>query len=372
MPLSFDLSAVNVPQSVPQRRTPFGEPVILKQTFKQQQQFTFSFQPAASTLKNTLVKAIDVRAEADECKEVDRGDDEINDQYVIPPNRSLCVAVLCRNETGKQHPRSVLGDHGHLERSSAWLHLIGGLIFILYTGFRQFLDRPATVANHLVTLACGTTGLAFLFSTVYHVTSPNQKMAYYTRLLDYFGIYLAISIGGICDTAIATRGFENVATISIVDAPVAALVTFIFFTVRRLTTSSDESWKSYFQECTITFGMFRKSHVDLDHASTRQSTSFVICSAYFTSIPQLLRVFEPGSVAVVVSLQAVSFLIIVCGMLWDNLLLWPDKLIARGRGPALLSSRSLGCACSSHAWWHLLAVVASVWSVASREAALLL
>jgi predicted membrane channel-forming protein YqfA (hemolysin III family) len=386
MPLSFDLSGVNSSSNVAQRRTSASvltpvAPVLLQPlelkfsktpVTQQQQQFTFSFAPATSTLKSSFLNALDIKAEVDQCQEVDRGDDPENDQYTVPPERSLCVSVFCRNETGRRHPRSVLGDHGHLERSSAWIHLIGGLAFVIYTGLRQLLERPTTIANSLVTAACGATGLAFLCSTVYHTTAPSKQWAYWTRLLDYFGIYFAIAVGGICDTAIATRGFENIEIISIVDAPLAAAITFAFFVVRRLVTSPDDTWQGYLGGCSVTFGLFRLGHLDLEHASTRQATSFIVVSSYFVSLPQLFRIFDNGDIVVVVAFQAASFVTIVAGMFWDNIFIWPDVPMSQGRGPAFLSSRKLGCVCSSHAWWHLLAVLASVWSVASRESAVVL
>ncbi|MDA9603519.1 hemolysin III family protein [bacterium] len=327
MPLSFDLSDVNS-SSVPQRRTSTSvltpvAPVLLQplelKFYKTNvpqpiQPFTFSFAPPASTFKTTFLNTLDIKAEADQCQEIDRGDDPENDQYTVPPKRSLCVSVFCHNATGRRHPRSVLGDFGHLERSSAWIHLIGGLAFVLYTGLRQLLERPNTIANSLVTAACGATGLAFLCSTVYHTTAPSKQWAYWTRLLDYFGIYFAIAVGGICDTAIATRGFENVATISVIDAPLAAAITFAFFVVRRLVTSPDETWQGYLNGCSVTFGLFRLCHLDLEHASTRQATSFIVVSSYFVSLPQLFRVFENGDIVVVVALQAAAFVTIVGGM----------------------------------------------------------
>ena len=95
-------------------------------------------------------------------------------------------------------------------------------------------------------------------------------------------------------------------------------------------------------------------------------------SSYFVSLPQLFRIFDNGDVIVVVVLQALSFVTIVGGMFLDNLFVWPDIGISDGKGPSFLSSRRMGCVCSSHAWWHLLAVLASMWSVASREAAVVL
>lgn len=201
MPLSFDLSGVNSSSNTAQRRTSGSvltpmllqplEPKFSKPIHAIQAQplepFTFSFAPPASTFKTTFMNALDIKAEADQCQEIDRADDPENDQYTVAPEKSLCFAVFCKHETGRRHPRSVLGDHGHLERSSAWIHLLGGLAFVIYTGLRQLMERPNTVANSLVTAACGATGLAFLCSTVYHVTAPSKQWAYWTRLLDYFG-----------------------------------------------------------------------------------------------------------------------------------------------------------------------------------------
>lgn len=323
----------------------------------------------------TIMTTLSVKSELlDRCQEVDdeeRGDSEAHDQYTVASNRSLCVSVFCRHDTGRSHPKSVLGDYGHIERSSAWIHLIGGVVFALYAGIRHTFARTNTTTDALVTASAAATAIAFLLSTLYHTTAPNKNMAYWTRLADYAGIYFAMSIGGICDSSIATRGFENVATISIIDAPLAAAVTFVFFVVRRLLTPADETWAGYLNSCSVTFGLFRLGHLDLDHASTRQATSFIIVAAYFLSVPQLVRIFEFEAVATIVTLQALSFAAIIIGMAIDNVIVFPDASLSQGKGPSFMASRRLGCVCSSHAIWHIFAVLASVWSLGARESALL-
>ena len=48
----------------------------------------------------------------------------------------MCWAVLFHNDTGRKHEKSLLGRYGHIERSAAWVHLIGGTAFGVYAALR--------------------------------------------------------------------------------------------------------------------------------------------------------------------------------------------------------------------------------------------
>jgi hypothetical protein len=277
-------------------------------------------------------------------KKCKRADDEEHDQYTIRPGRSMCWSVLFHNDTGFKHPGSLLGDYGHIERLSAWVHLVGGIGFLVYAVLRPLaITDEHTIAESLATSAAGAVAFAFLSSTVYHVTAASKTLTVWTRQLDYIGIYTALAVGCVADFAIATRGFENVSILSVVDGPLACTVTAVFFLIRRALISADETWDTYLGGCTLTFGLMRRGHLDLDHTGTRQSTSFLLAISYFVTIPSLFTNFGTRNATTILLLELGCLLLLVVGMLVDNLIVFPDKALSEGRGPNFLVCKPCGC-----------------------------
>ena len=366
MALRFDLSAACAPCEV--------EPPSADSSA---QQLTINF--GLSQLSNTsgLVRRFaspvlqTFGLEAKPEKKCERGDDVEHDQFTVAPGRSLTWAVLFRHDTGRLHPRSLLGNYGHIERLPAWTHLIGGLAFLAYAVLRPILiTEEHTVAETLTTAAASSTSLAFLSSTVYHVTSPSKSMSFWTRQLDYAGIYQALAVGYVADMAIATRSFQRTTILSIVDGPIACLLLALFFLSRRAVTRSDETWKTFLGGCTLNFGLTTKGHVDLEHSGTRQATSFLVAIGYFVTVPSLYANFGSRNATVIFMLEVGCLVVLIVGMALDNSLAQPDIALSKGRGPRFLVCKPCGCIGSAHALWHLLSVAAAVKSACSREYAL--
>jgi hypothetical protein len=134
-----------------------------------------------------VLERFGVEVDSDRCREA-RGDDEAHDQYTIPEGRNMCYAVLFHHDTGRKHPKSLLGNFGHLERSAAWVHLIGGVAFGVYAALRpSVITQEHTLPETMTTVAAWAVSFCFLSSTVYHITAPSQRIAYWTRMLDFFG-----------------------------------------------------------------------------------------------------------------------------------------------------------------------------------------
>ena len=301
----------------------------------------------------------------------DRADDEENDQYTVRPGHNLWWSVLFRNDTGRKHPKSILGDFGHAERLPAWIHLISSVAFLVYGVLRPTLiTKIHTAAETWTTVAVFASAFCFASSTVYHVTSPSRSLAYFTRQLDFAGIYLALSLGYVADYAIATLSFTNTSVLSVIDAPAAALLTFGFFIARRGLLPAEETWSSYLGGCTLNFGLFRRMHIDKSHTGTRQATSFILAVASFVSAPALFRSIGTNNALVVLALEVSCLLFVIVGMTLDNATQWPDLSLSRGRGPRFLICKPCGCVGSAHSIWHLLTVVAAVKVAVGRELAL--
>jgi hypothetical protein len=383
MPISFDLSAtlnaknVDPPHPVapgPSFQFSFGlsgnEGIQQIQQIQQMQQTLHI--PGAQLVRRVAHKvAVATGAVAAEDKKCERADDEENDQYTIRPGKNMCWAVLCRHDTGNKHPGSLLGDYGHLERLPAWLHLVAGIGFSIYAILRPIIiTKDHILSETFTTVAAGAGAFCFLSSTVYHVTAPSRRLAYFTRQLDFFAIYLAIATGNVADYAIATNSFQNVSMLSVLDGPLAAVLVCVFFLLRRGLLPSHDTWETFLGGCTLKFGLLRRGHIDTIHTGTRQATSFLLATSYFVSTPSLFNELGATDASVILGVELACFAMLAIGMLVDNAILFPDTMLAAGKGPNCLSCPNLGCIGSAHSLWHLLSIIAACKATFSREYAL--
>ena len=297
-----------------------------------------------------------------------RADDPENDQYDVG-DQNLCIAVLCRNDNKRKNKNSLLGQFGHVERLSSWVHLIGGVLFAVYASARH-LWGGHSLAQYLTTGAAAALSFCFLASAVYHISGPSKRLTYFTRQLDYAGIYLAVSAACVADLCIATRGFAATTYLSILDVPLAAVITFAFFIVRRAMLPAEESWSTYLGSCTLTFGLMRRGHVDTAHTATRQATSLLLTIGYFSAQAASFETFGIQTAVILLSVEIVGLFFVVAGMSLDNVWLWPDSFLAKGKGPRFLACTSCGCIASGHALWHIISLLVAVKGVVAREYAL--
>ena len=320
-----------------------------------------------------VLQRIGIGASADEEKKERRGDSIENDQYSVAPGKNVCFAVLFKNDTGRKHPGSLLGDYGHAERLSAWVHLVAGVGFLIYCIVRPLaITTEHTMAETLTTVAAGGVAFAFVSSTIYHSTAPSKTLTVWTRQLDFVGIYSARALGSLADFAIATRSFQNVNILSVLDGPLACVLVGIFFISRRALLDTDATWSTYLGGCTLNFGLMRRGHLDLDHTGARQATSFLLAISYFTTVPSLYSNFGSTDATTVFVLELACLLLLVIGMVVDNVWVFPDDALAAGTGPKFLVCKSCGCIGTAHSIWHVLSVIAAVKGAGSREFALTL
>ena len=318
-----------------------------------------------------VLKTFGIGAGSIDMEKCSNAEDDENDQYTIPKGKSMCWAVLCRNDNNRKHPKSLLGDYGHLERLSSWIHLVSGVVFGVYAALRPtVITKEHTLAESFTTAAAVAMSFCFFSSTVYHITSPSERLAFWTRQLDFTGIYTAIAFGCVADFSIATRSFQNVSLISILDVPIAALIVCVFFLFRRGLLPSSDTWSSYLGGCTATFGLFRRMHIDKAHTGARQATSFLLVTSYFVSTPSLFNTLGRPNAFVVVGIEIACLVSLVIGMVVDNAFVFPDKRLSEGKGPKFLVCKPCGCIGSAHAVWHIFSVIAAVKGSVARELAL--
>ena len=336
---------------------------------------------------------MDAKAQQDVCVFIDQY--EVGERDPNDPSRYLKTGcsrllevvrgVLCSNprHMGDGKPTTIwselLGPTGHYERFSAWSHIVGTVLYLAYAIVRVAIpNNNQEVAQIFTTVAAFGTCFVFFSSSVYHSTAPDATLAYFTRFLDFFAIYLGIVLTATADIAVATRGFANVPVVTIIDLPIAGAVVVVFFLWRRHRVNKEETWldvsfaTSNEQGCIISHGLFSRGHHDLHHSQLRETTSLLLTSSYFMSVPAAVMTLEPDVAAVVLSLQAVSFVAIVFGMILDRILKWPNKQLAEGKHQcfACPSPNGPGCVMTSHGVWHLVALVATALTFVAREYAL--
>ena len=90
------------------------------------------------------------------------------------------------------------------------------------------------------------------------------------------------------------------------------------------------------------------------------------------SVPAAVMTLETEVAVVVLTLQAISFIAIVSGMVLDRIVKWPNKQLAEGRHQCLAcpSPNGPGCVVTSHGVWHMVALVATALTFVAREYAL--
>jgi len=298
----------------------------------------------------------------------------------------VVYGVLCSNPTPTHYedgaPKTwsaLLGPTGHYERFSAWSHIVGTVIFLAYGVVRLAIpDNNAQVEQILTTVAAFGTAFVFFSSSIYHATAPDPRLAYFTRFLDFFAIYLSIVLAATADIAVATRGFRDVPVVTIVDLPIAGSIVVVFFLWRRHRVLQEDTWiergiGADGGGCILRdWGLFSRRHHDLQHSQLRQTTSLLLCSSYFMSVPAAFMTLDADVVVVVLSLQGVAFISIVFGMTLDNLLKWPNKQLAQGKHQCLAcpGPGGPGCVVTSHGVWHIIAIIGTAMTFVAREFAL--
>lgn len=286
--------------------------------------------------------------------------------------------VLCSNpRPAGTNWSTLLGPTGHYERFSAWSHIVGTVLFFAYAIVR--LALPGTGVEQILTTVSAF-GVVFVFfsSSIYHSTAPDATLAYFTRFLDFFAIYLGIVLTATADIAVATQGFRGVPVVTILDLPIAGTIVVFFFLWRRHRVAKEDSWtdtpvqSSDQSGCILSHGLFSRGHYDLHHSQTRETTSLLLSSSYFMSVPAAVMTLDTEVAVVVLTLQAVSFIAIVSGMVLDRIVKWPNKQLAEGRHQCLAcpSPKGPGCVVTSHGVWHMVALVATALTFVAREYAL--
>jgi hypothetical protein len=109
----------------------------------------------------------------------------------------------------KRRSLSFLGQKGHIERASAWTHLVGAFGFLLFALVRPVTDLDSTSASgRLSTYTCAVLAITFAVSTGYHTLGTTRWLAPIARLFDHGAIDVALAVACTTDAAGVTLDFK--------------------------------------------------------------------------------------------------------------------------------------------------------------------
>ena len=291
----------------------------------------------------------------------------------------------CASQGPDKRVSNLLGPTGHVERFSAWSHIVGAILFLIYAVVRSIVAEVDTPAGFSASVAAFGVVVTMLSSAIYHSTAPDREISVVGRFLDYSSIYIGLVTTAIADIAVATDSFKNVPDIAIADIPAAGGVVLLFFAWRRIRIPSWKTWArdaslgdAHREPCSLGRGLFKMQHFDLHHSQLRYATSVLLTAGYFAFAPAAFATFSGENVAVILGLQGAGFFVLSFGMYIDRVLMWPDKLLVKydGQGIALkgvlqcFRCQPCGCVATAHASWHVVAIVSIAFTCFAREYAL--
>jgi len=176
-------------------------------------------------------------------------------------------------------------------------------------------------------------------------------------------------VGNMADVSMLTNDFAGVPFHTLADPLLAASALVFFFAVRRWFLPNEETRDFQFEE-SCSLGLFRYNHSDLEHAGLRIAGVIGLTLSWILSVSAAFN-NTPDAVAAV-WLAGVSFatVMLISGVLFDNMLL-PDNAYAKNEHAWYkctgCNSKSLGCAMTSHSWWHVISFVGVVVMTTARE-----
>lgn len=293
--------------------------------------------------------------------------------YVVENHREAYRRVLWSNPTPNQdRSRDVLGPTGHLERANAWTHITACGLFCGYALARVWLIDQHSLASQLSGISINVSAIVFAVSAMYHVFSAVPGLAAYMRYADIVSIYMAMAVSCVADAALATNDFANVGAQTAIDPLLATTVLGAFFTVRRFLLPPDETRTDYFEDA-CQLGLYRFQHSDLEHAGLRTGGIVAIIVQWVLLLPAVFDNLSASVAALYLSGRVLGTAMLILGVLFDNAQI-PDRALAGKEGywnrtgaACGCASKRLGCVMGAHAWWHVLALVATVILTASRE-----
>jgi hypothetical protein len=209
----------------------------------------------------------------------------------------------------------------------------------------------------------------FGVSTVYHTYNTVPGCASIVRNADIIAIYISMAAGMVADSALVTNDFSNVPFQTMADPLLTACALVFFFAIRRWFVPRAETRDFQFED-SCSLGLFRFFHSDLEHSGLRVAGVVTLTFTWILSVSAAFNNIHPSVAAVWFTGVVFATLLLISGVVFDNTLM-PDTAMAKGENKWYqctgCSSKTLGCAMTSHTWWHVISFAAVVTMTAARE-----
>ena len=268
---------------------------------------------------------------------------------------------------------SLLGRDGHVERMNAWTHLVGALMFFVFSLVRPLTLDAVSISGRLASYSSAVLVVTFAVSTAFHTGGTVRWLAPILRMFDHGAIDVALAVACTTDTSVVTLDFKNVPWQTALDSSGMALVILVFFMYRRSVLPASDTEISW-GDCAL--GLFHFQHADFEYGALRSAGYICLSFGFIMLIPAAIVNLSTTSAIVLIACNAMSLVLLIIGMAVDNVLVWPDvlyqdKIKRLAQKPDLLChNRSCGCIMTSHAWWHVFSLVSVLVLTIGREVAI--
>lgn len=302
-----------------------------------------------------------------------------DNSYITKKPKEAYWRVLFRNRpatktedqgTPKSSDSSIyLGEYGHLERANAWTHIIGALLFVIYTFVRIPLIDQRSLTAQLSGVCCMVMAIICTSSVAYHVYGTVRGCAATMRNIDITMIYIGFAFSAVADLALLTNDFEGVPFQAIIDPLLACAAAIAYFAIRRCILPPDKTRIDVFEDAKC-IGLYRFTHSDLEHAGLRTACEITLTISWLLNVPVA---FSNANMAVAIvwfTGVVISTVLIICGAIYDRSNITDVALIKKEINCLKCTecySPALGCIMTSHTWWHVVSFVAMAIPVFARD-----
>jgi len=268
---------------------------------------------------------------------------------------------------------SLLGQNGHIERMNAWTHLVGALLFFVFSLVRPLTLDSSSLSGRLASYSSAVLVITFAVSTAFHTGGTVRWLSPILRMFDHGAIDVALAVACTTDASVVTLDFKGVPWQTAVDSLGVALVILLFFMYRRSVLPASDTEISW-GDCVL--GLFRFQHADFEYGALRSGGYICLSFGFIMLMPAAVSNLSMSSAIILIACNAVSLVLLIIGLLLDNVLVWPDvlyqdKIKRKAQKPDLLCvNQSCGCIMTSHAWWHVFSLVSVMVLTIGREVAI--
>tara|TARA_Y100000817_G_scaffold167150_1_gene130721 strand:+ start:4188 stop:4964 length:777 start_codon:yes stop_codon:yes gene_type:complete len=247
---------------------------------------------------------------------------------------------------------------------NAWTHLVGVFGFGVYASMRPYLTLDnASLSGRLASVCASAMAITFAVSVVFHIFGTVRGAGWWLRALDHTAVAANLMIANVADGSLATENFEGAPWQSMADPLIAGSSIILFFALRRVFTPPEKT-RIERSECNL--GFWRFTHSDLEFSALRSGTYLILSCTFLLYVPSAVQTIQGAALAWYFVTASISLVLVVLASFIDNVIVWPDKLYTEDY-EAHCHSKTLGCIFTSHAWWHLAALVASILLAVGRE-----